>query len=641
MRALLLLAVVACGSTSPAEPTVRNTRAPTASAAPEREDDSPYDAQTWIAKLDDPRETERAVTKLEQLGDPRAIKPLGEAWLAQGRPVRFLQVMISIARPLTADEAKAVYLTDFEKTGRKASWDVAVPYLARAVVEIDETNPRSVDSAQKAADALGEAKLGAEALIGLAHKPVSKKTIAPQIAAIRALGKFAANNDAANALVRVMAKDPPAHPRTAPDKQTGRALEERYTLYLAMSGASMNALAELRPPSAATPLVLGMYRTPELFTQARRALLAVGPKAKAELRQALVGKHKAVNDLFKAQKLDQYCGDRGDRKCRPVSAMTFYAAIVLGDFNDQAVVPDLLAVLEARPLPPYYIDDQPAPNSQLNAVFDSLAKLGAPDAAAPVYKVWRNNKADIAARSLAIAAYPFLTRDGTGVSELGKIAADNTADDQLRTEAATAFARLSSDKKDVALLVSLAKKYFDAAADQRKQAAQQQNDRDRKAKERAAKAYVGYAHMFLTHAARIDIAVRCKRDVVCYAQTLKLTPDAVAATLKPYIADLDSWTADEKHGLVAATIDRAMLEIGKQGTQATQLTETLLDAAKSDDRQIRGAILRALPKIATLPCPSCVAKLDRALKAGEGKTSLGDLQIETMVVRNYFAWAGR
>jgi hypothetical protein len=67
-------------------------------------------------------------------------------------------------------------------------------------------------------------------------------------------------------------------------------------------------------------------------------------------------------------------------------------------------------------------------------------------------------------RILAIGAYPFLTRDGSGTADLGKIAADNTADDNLRTEAATAFARLSRDASDIKVLTDLANKYFEAAA---------------------------------------------------------------------------------------------------------------------------------------------------------------------------------
>ena len=55
---------------------------------------------------------------------------------------------------------------------------------------------------------------------------------------------------------------------------------------------------------------------------------------------------------------------------------------------------------------------------------------------------------------------------------------------------------------------------------------------------------------------------------------------------------------------------------------------------------IRLAVLLTLPRIAKLPCPTCVTQLDRAIKAGEGKTTLGDLNYETTMLRNYFAWAG-
>src|SRR5215468_9833765 len=149
--------------------------------------DDPYKAETWTKKLKDqrdPREAERAVTELEQLGNPSAIPALGDAWSTQGKPVRLLQVIISLARPLTPQEAKANYFTDYEKTGRPASWDRALPYLKRALSEVDEANPRSVDSAGKAAEALGEAKLpdGLDPLIEIAQKPVTKKLIQAQLA---------------------------------------------------------------------------------------------------------------------------------------------------------------------------------------------------------------------------------------------------------------------------------------------------------------------------------------------------------------------------------------------------------------------------------------------------------------------------
>ena len=40
-------------------------------------------------------------------------------------------------------------MTDYEKTGRPASWDKALPFLVKALTEVDEANPRSVDSARR------------------------------------------------------------------------------------------------------------------------------------------------------------------------------------------------------------------------------------------------------------------------------------------------------------------------------------------------------------------------------------------------------------------------------------------------------------------------------------------------------------
>src|SRR5215475_15137746 len=120
--------------------------------------DDPYSYKTWTKKLGDRQEAERAVNELENLGDPNAIDALGDAWANSGKPARLLQVIIGLARPLTPDEAKAKYMTDFEQTGRPENWKKALPYLKQALA-VDETNPRSVDSAAKAADALGESKL--------------------------------------------------------------------------------------------------------------------------------------------------------------------------------------------------------------------------------------------------------------------------------------------------------------------------------------------------------------------------------------------------------------------------------------------------------------------------------------------------
>lgn len=687
--------------------------------------DNQYDYKTWTKKLDDPRDSERAVTELEQLGNPGAIPALGTAWKEQGKPVRLLQVIISLARPLTQEEAKAKYVTDYEKTGRKASWDAALPFLKEACTGVDENNPRSVDSATKAADALGESQIpgGLESLVDLAMRygddyAKRKKLITAQIAAIRAIGKYEEEKAAAvAALSKLIDREPPRHPRMAKSKEERRADEEKFSMFLATTGAAINAVAELRAPTAAKTLALQMYRTPELFDQIRRALVGAGPDAKLELKKIIQGSHAEVNQLFKDKKLHQYCGDRNDAppdQCQPVSAKVFYAAVVLGDFYDPASTGDLLAALKKDPpTPAYYLDEQPGP-TQYNAIFDALRKIGAADAAGTVYEMWASaakpppkkgpppDQGDMMTKILAISAYPFLTRDGKGTADLGKIAADNGADDGLRQEAATAFARLSRDKGDIQVLEGLANKYFEASSKKRKEAdgkpkqeadaadkefeaqkkaldaikvelikttkdpnksadeirattekvkkaeedfkAQKKKHREKVAPfknlDNAAKAYKGYARMFQTHIARIEIGIRCKDDLKCYADALKLTPDTAAKNLTPYIRDIKDWTKDEKLGLLEGNIERAMLELGKKGSKSAQFTDLLLDNAKSDNRLIRQSILLALPKIAAVPCQNCEAKLDAAIKAGEGKTTIGQLNFETTMLRNYFSWAG-
>lgn len=680
-----------------------------------------FNYKTWTKKLSDTHEAERAVEKLEKLGHPGAIEALGEAWVDQGKPVRFLQVIISLARPLTPEQAKAEYMTDFEESGRPASWDAALPYLKKALEDVDEANPRSVDSASKAADAMGEAKLagGLDSLIGLTQKPVSKKLVSAQVGAVRAIGQF--DNDkpkAMKALTDLIAREPPPHPRTA-NKENKAAIIEKFELFLATTGAAINALADLRAPEAAKTLVVAQYRTPELFTQIRRALVASGPAARDELRKVLAGSHDAVNKLFKQRKYSMYCGDKGDApadQCQEVSAKDFYAATVIGDFYDPATAADLLAVLNRKPLPAYYVDEQPGPTQHV-AVFDALGKIGAADAAKPVYQLWKGVKApkkgemappEFNTKVLAIVKYPFLARDLTGVDELSSIAADNGTDresqfhDQLRQVAAEAFARMSRDTKDIAVLQELAKKYYAASIEKRKAAdgkpkadadaadkvfeaqkkevdAMKSNllkvtkdtsksatdirdetkkvkDAEAKLKEHKkkhreatapykqldemAKAYKRFARLFEEHIARIQTGIRCKDDLDCYAGTLKMKPEETKQYVKGHISDIDTFTKEELVHLLEGNIERAMLEIGKRGSKASKYTDLLLDNAKSDNRIIRQSILLALPKIAAVPCANCEAKLDAALKAGEGKSALRDLQLETTMMRNYFSWAG-
>jgi hypothetical protein len=695
--------------------------------------DNPYKASSWTKKLGS-REHDRAVQELEQLGDPSAIPDLGEAWLNGGRPLRDLQAIIAIARPLSAKEAREKFVVDYEETGREASWEKALPFLEKALVDVDEASTKSVEAASKAAEAMGESQLakGLDALVAVAvDKPVSKKLFSAQIASIRAMGKFSSDKARASAaLIKIIDRDPPPHPKTVKGKdetetkELKRAAEEKYTMFLASTGAAVNALGELQIENASATLILSLYRTPELASQLRRALVASGPKAKEELRRVLRGENKEVEALFARksaifpQGLGFYCGDRGELpadKCAQVSFRDFYAALVLGDFYDMASTPELLAALKRPAAPAFFVDDQPGP-TQHATIFDALRKIGAPQAAATVRDLWMTSKggADLQTRILAINAYPFVTRDNVGAEELGKIAADNLADDGLRQAAATAFARLARNAGDVKVLEGLAQKYMDASDKKRKEADGEpkkkadaadkvfaadkkkvdeakanvlrttrdpskgapeiraataaakaaedafkiakgkHNDATQsyKSADRAAKTYKGFARMFQTHIARIEIAIRCKDDPKCYAASLSLEPATSAKNLERYIRDLKQWTDDEKLGLLEGNVERAMLEIGKKGTAVGNLqvsgpdgkqmtmTELLLEKVTSENRLVRQSILLALPKIANVPCDACEKKLQLAIKAGEGKTTLTDLNLETTMLRHYFGWAG-
>lgn len=562
----------------------------------------------------------------------------------------------------------------------------------RALVDVEETNPREVDRAVKAADALGEARHAAAIaeLGGLAGRPPTKTLVSAQIAAVRALGKMSTDKRSAiDALAKVIARDLPARPIKGHPEQ-----EVQFGLHVATLGAAINALAELEEPSAATLLIPVLYRAPELMMQLRRALAGGGDVAAGELRKVLRREHAGVEALFRDRLLDKYCGDRGDAQtCEPVSAREFYAALVLGDLRDASAVPDLLAVLEQPAQPPYYIDGVEAPTTQHTAVFDALRRIGAPEAAPKLKAIWKNPKADVRARTGAIGAYAFCVVDATDAEEIWKIAADNSAADELRVEAATAYARLARDTKQIAGILKLAKKYTDAAAKKRaasdklapaKRTAdgelqrvrdafdaarakllattqdesttadqiRAQTEATKKAEadfkaartkhrektstftmhDTAAKAYVGYARMFQTHVARVELAARCADNVDCYATALRTTPSDAVLQLRKAIAGVETWSDDEKQGLVQAYVDRAALELGKR--KATAKLEAVLDAIASEDRPVREALLLALPRLAPAKCGACVTTLDAVIEAGRAKSYLAAVQVETQIVRN-------
>jgi hypothetical protein len=186
-----------------------------------------------------------------------------------------------------------------------------------------------------------------------------------------------------------------------------------------------------------------------------------------------------------------------------------------------------------------------------------------------------------------------------------------------------------------------------------------------KALEDKAKAYRGYQRLFETHAARIEIAMHCKDDMACYAKTLVPVPAEekdeagnvkrpkppdigakckadwadISARLKAANSDIEvaKYTDEEKEEVCIAQIERALLEISKAGKKASATLPILLYNVSSDDRLVRQSILLTLPKVADKNCKECGQKLDDAIKSGQGKDALRELNFETQVLRSYFA----
>lgn len=659
---------------------------------------NPYSADTWIDKLDDAADGERAVTELEHLGDPKAIPALGKAWENGGCTQRLFQVMIDLAHPLTPAQAEKGNFVDLQTTGRPASWDAVMPFLAETLrpgdsvikCPLDEASPRSIENATKAADALGDAQndTALQTLIDALGQSYGLKGQVVRLSVILALGKYK-DPKAVKALQGVLENSP-------------------ETVPLPIMAATVNALAETKSPDSLGTLIATMYRVPPIFSQIRRALVAMGPGALAKLRAILRGDDETVNAMFKDQKLDLYCGDKDPATgkiakpitpCKPTSMREFYAAIVLGDLYSPEAVPDLLAALKKPALPAFYQGGNSTGSTQHNGIYDSLRKIGSPDGADQLKAIWSDAKAETQSRVLAIGAYAFVARGGAGVAELGKLASTDGADDALRQEAATAFARLATSEGDIDTLTKLADKYRKAADEARAKAdgppkvayekAKAINDEAKKklaaakakfnaeggvkkassetinafteaqkaaddadepfdnAKaewkplDNAAKDYRGYQRLFETHIARIEIYLNCKADPACYAKALDAKPDEVKARLAKYIKGMDTWSPEELAVAVSAEVERALLELGKLGPAAEGQTGALLAKAASEDRIVRQSVLLALPKIAKVPCAECETKLEEAIKKSSGKSELAQLNVETTVLRNYFAWAGK
>ncbi len=477
--------------------------------------DNPYSADTWIEQLDDPKEMERAVTELEHLCDPKAIPALGAAWEKNNQPTRILQVIIDLSRSLSKTdtsvkcpaavepgaagfcalpdnvgktvpgEAEEKFCTDFTAKGRPASWDKSLPFLQKALEDLDSNSQRSIDGAVKAAEALGQAQAVAvknkddaaiaqlangnavAVLIDTVNKKMSQKDAGQRVrlVAVAALGKY---KDAAatNTLAAVVKAEKDSQPPP-------------------LVGASINALGEMHSEASLPILIDAMYRQPFFFQQTQRALIGTGAEVRAQMRKIIRGEHADINALVKEQRLDKWCGVDGKlptSECKAVAPIDYYAAMVLGGLYDEESVDDLIKALD-EPATPAYYDNQgnPGPPPH-NAILDALRKIGSPKSAEKVLSIFASagtkaKPVDMQLRIMAANVYGFVSPGGeekyggkSGLQHLVKFAADNAETEGLRLAAAESLGRLVTKFEDAKPLQVLAAKYANASNEKRKEA---------------------------------------------------------------------------------------------------------------------------------------------------------------------------
>ncbi len=624
----------------------------------------PYAADTWIDKLDDPNEVERAVTELQRLRDQKAIPPLAKTWRKHNRDARVLKVIIELAEGHPGDPELKIKPIE-------PKWDAAVPVLMEAVAEFDIGDQKSIENATVAADALGKSgdPEAVQTLIDAANKKMPKLSPGQRVrlAAISALGKFGDNQRAVDALVKVLEADPE---------------EQRIELF----GAAANALADAQSPKAIVPLLKTMYAMPPLYQQTRRALIAIGKPAVAEVIKVFKNEHPELTALAKELKFNVNCGSGmgPDTSCIAPTNLEFKAATLLGDMQAREALDALHAELDKRGLPAFFDPNTGPGPTQHAAVLDALRKLNDPSSAAKVW-AYAGKASDSSIKAMATDVYSFVARspDDAAMKQLAASLGDTSgANFPLAVASGVAYGRLVTKEDQLAPIRAVVVK-FDKAADEADAKAKPLVASFEKAQKdvaelRAKRANAGGAELAQLEAkiieaqdvvneredskrdpenqslnlrasqrefqymlARALVGIKCGSKTECYAQVLSYTPSDAAALLGKDAQDFKDWPKAHQDELRIAAQERALLELAKLGDKGRPAVDELLKVVGSTDRVVRQGAMMALIHTAELPCTKCVDTLDAIIKDQQEQSTLVALTTDTQAVRNYFLWAGK
>jgi len=590
----------------------------------------PYEADTWIDKLDDEGEVQKAVDKLADLGDPKAIAPLGKVWEKHNRSSRVLRVIIGLAdQPANPRYPGGPFWTD------------ALPVLSRAVSEFKLGDSRSVEDAIAAADALGRAKdpSTAQVLVAAVNKvhngkplPITDLSQNVRIAAMRALGNFGSDDRAVETLIKVM--------RTDPLGEENRDNLEAQASAARVRGAAANALGATKNPKALQPLLISLFEVDLIFPQVRGALTRMGAPAIPELIRVFKGEHPEVNKFAADNNFATDCthGEGPGTRCVAPGALPYKSAIVLGDLHAREAVPVLTAQLKKPARTSFFAPSGVPGPPDHNGILDALRKIGDPSAAEAVLEYLKDPKTDDMTRPIAIDAYSMITRDTAALPHLAaEMKNDAQEVEEIRRSAGLAYARLVRSKDQLEPLDFMISRYAKEADKNDDKARSSKKREDKEQAESQATGYRDLSTLFWQHKVRALVGVTCQDDPTCYTKFLKLTPEQVAAELA--LPDAAQLKKDVKDAYRIAAQERALLELAKLGPKASGSLDALLELADSTERLIREGVLLAMVQVAPVPCEKCTQRLDAVIKAQDDQDRLSFLTSDTRVVRNYFAGA--
>lgn len=596
----------------------------------------PFDPQTWIDKLDDAGELEEAITTLERLRCPEAIKPLGKVWEKHNRWSKVLRVIIKLAdQPEMVKGHPKFPNGDCPDAGEGPYWEEAIPFLIAAVEEFDVTDEREIQDAAVAAEALGKAKSNdaVQVLISAATKKEKlRQGQMVRIAAVKALGGFGDNKRTVDTIVKVL--------KTEAKMDTIR-----------LNAAAANALAATRSPSAIGPLIYALYEISPIYQQIRTALTTIGKPVVPELLKIFNGTHAEMNKYAEENKFATKCdvGSGPGTTCVAPGNLRFKSASLLGDLRDKSAVGALTKQLSKPEAVSFFDPKSGAPGpSDHNAILDALRKMGAFGSAPAIFKYIQAETTKDTTRPLAIDAYSMLAKDTKALPYLQKTF--EAPDTGLRQVATLAYARLATSKKHIAPIQEIIDRQLKSAKEADAKGKKSTSDEVKNESEGQANDFRGFAREYEQHRTRARAGVYCKgkpttkdgkpqSELECYQDLLRITAEEVVTKLSIPNHRADPSKPMKKQDMQTyriAALERALLEVAKMGKAAEPAFEDLLKHAESTDRIVRQGVLLALVQVAPSPCDKCVQRLQNIITSQKDQTTLDNLTSDTRIVMNYF-----